>query len=84
MNHLDYDNMSIDELAITINLDDDEKELLKSIENDEWVSIPNEKEAIKRLKLMAKNQLAITKIDFEISPKDIDKIERLAKVRKLS
>jgi predicted DNA binding CopG/RHH family protein len=84
MNHLDYDNMSVDELAIAINLDEEERELLESIENNEWINIPNEKEEIKRLELMAKNQLAITKIELEMSKKDIDKIETLAKEVNLS
>lgn len=52
MNNLDYDNLSIDELAMAINLDKEERELLDSIENDEWVSISNEKEEIGVLKSM--------------------------------
>lgn len=55
MNNLDFDRMTIDELTGTLELDQEERELLASIENDEWVSIPNEKEEMKRLQEMARN-----------------------------
>jgi hypothetical protein len=35
MNSLDFDNMTIDELNVTLELDKEERELLESIENDE-------------------------------------------------
>lgn len=56
MNDLDFDNMTIDELTMALDLDKEERDLLESIENDEWVSIANEKAEIKRLQEIAKNQ----------------------------
>jgi hypothetical protein len=37
MNNLDFDNMTIDKLTVALDLDEEERELLESIENDEWV-----------------------------------------------
>ncbi|MGI0481347.1 hypothetical protein ACN4EE_11215 [Geminocystis sp. CENA526] len=78
MNYLNYDNLDLDELAITINLDREEKELLESIENDEWVSIPNEKEEMIMLKSMAISSLNKTKIELELDNQDLEKMNILA------
>ena len=67
MNDLDFDNMTIDELTMVLDLNKEERELLESIENDEWVSIPNEKAEIKRLQEIAKNQLTREKIEIKMS-----------------
>jgi parvulin-like peptidyl-prolyl isomerase len=75
---LDFDNMNIDELTVALELDEEERELLESIENDEWVSIPNEKEEIKRLQEIARNQLARQRIEVQMSMQDADKIYDLA------
>jgi hypothetical protein len=34
MQHLDYDNITLDEIAIALHLDKEEKALMESIEND--------------------------------------------------
>jgi len=78
MNNLNYDNMSIDELAMALNLDTEEKELLESIENDEWVSIPNEKEEMIMLKSMVISSGNKTKIELELDNQDLEKIKILA------
>ena len=53
MNNLDFDKMTRDEFVIPLKLDQEEKELLESSENEEWVSIPNVKEEIKRFQSYA-------------------------------
>jgi predicted DNA binding CopG/RHH family protein len=78
MNSLDFDNMNIDELTVALELDEEERELLESIENDEWISIPNEKEEIKHLQEIARNQLARQRIEVQMSMQDADKIYDLA------
>ena len=78
MNSLNFDNMNIDELTISLQLDQEERDLLESIENDEWVSILDEKEEIKRLQEMAISQMARQKIEVQMSIQDTDKIYGLA------
>lgn len=41
MNTLDCDNTTLDEIAVALKLDDEERELMESIENYEWVSVSN-------------------------------------------
>ena len=36
MQNLDFDNMNINELAVALKLDQEEEELLASIENNDW------------------------------------------------
>jgi hypothetical protein len=67
MNNLDFDNMTIDQLTVALDLDEEERELLASIENDEWVSIPNEKEEIFRLRQMAIADRSRQKIEVNLS-----------------
>lgn len=78
MNNLNFDKMNIDELTISLQLDREERDLLESIENDEWVSIPNEKEEMKRLQETAISQIARQKIEVQMSIQDTDKIYSLA------
>ena len=78
MNSLNFDNMNIDELTISLQLDQEERDLLESIENDEWVSILDEKEEMKRLQETAKSQMARQKIEVQMSIQDTDKINGLA------
>ncbi len=78
MNNLNFDNMNIDELTISLQLDQEERDLLESIENNEWVSILDEKEEIKRLQEMAISQMARQKIEVQMSIQDTDKINGLA------
>ena len=78
MNSLNFDNMNIDELTISLQLDQEERDLLESIENDEWGNIPNEKEEMKRLREMAISQMARQKIEVQMSIQDTDKIYGLA------
>lgn len=78
MNNLDFDNMTIEQLTIALDLDEEERELLASIENDEWVSIPNEKEEIFRLRQMAIADRSRQKIEVNLSLQDTNEIYNLA------
>jgi predicted DNA binding CopG/RHH family protein len=78
MNNLDFDNMTIDQLTVALDLDEEERELLASIENDEWVSIPNEKEEIFRLRQMAIADRSRQKIEVNLSLQDTNEIYNLA------
>ncbi|PZV25325.1 MAG: hypothetical protein DCF12_15505 [Snowella sp.] len=78
MNNLDFDNMTIDQLTVALDLDEEEWELLESIENDEWVSISNEKEEINRLRQMAIADRSRQKIEINLSMQDTNKIYDLA------
>lgn len=48
-------------------LDPEEQELLESIENDEWQSIPNVEQEIQRFKYYASEQIFRQKIERQIS-----------------
>jgi hypothetical protein len=78
MNNLDFDNMTIDQFTVALDLDEEERELLASIENDEWVSIPNEKEEIIRLRQMAIADLSRQRIEVNLSLQDTNEIYNLA------
>jgi predicted DNA binding CopG/RHH family protein len=78
MNNLDFDNMTIDQLTVALDLDEEERELLESIENDEWVSIPNEKEEITRLRQMAIADRSRQRIEANLSMQDTNEIYDLA------
>jgi predicted DNA binding CopG/RHH family protein len=78
MNNLDFDNMTIDQLTVALDLDEEERELLESIKNDEWVSIPNEKEEIIRLRQMAIADLSRQRIEVNLSLQDTNEIYNLA------
>ena len=78
MNNLDFDNMTIDQLTVALDLDEEERELLESIENDEWVSISNEKEEISRLRQMAIADRSTQKIEVNLSMQDTNEIYDLA------
>jgi predicted DNA binding CopG/RHH family protein len=78
MSNLDFDNMTIDQLTVALDLDEEERELLESIENDEWVSIPNEKEEIIRLRQMAIADLSRQRIEVNLSLQDTNEIYNLA------
>ncbi len=78
MSNLDFDNMTIDQLTVALDLDEEERELLESIENDEWVSIPNEKEEIARLRQMAIADRSKQKIEVNLSLQDTNEIYNLA------
>ncbi|MFM8296520.1 MAG: hypothetical protein ACKN9E_18515 [Microcystaceae cyanobacterium] len=78
MNNFDFDNLTIDELAVTLDLDEEERDLLESIENDEWVSIPNEKEEIIRLRQMAIADRSWQKIEVNLSMQDTEQVYDLA------
>ena len=60
------------------NLDEDEQELLDSIENDNWISIPDSKLKIQRFQDIAKRQVSMQKIELQMSLQDSDKIYNLA------
>ena len=78
MNNLDFDNMTIDQLTVALDLDEEERELLENIENDEWVSIHNEKEEITRLRQMAIADRSTQKIEVNLSMQDTNEIYDLA------
>ena len=78
LNNLDFDNMTIDQLTVALDLDEEERELLESIENDEWVSIPNEKDEITRLRQMAIADRSRQKIEVNLSMQDTNEIYDLA------
>jgi predicted DNA binding CopG/RHH family protein len=78
MNNLDFDNMTIDQLTVALDLDEEERELLESIENDEWVKISNEKEEITRLRQMAITDRSTQKIEVNLSMQDTTEIYDLA------
>jgi hypothetical protein len=78
MNTLDFDSMTLDETAVALKLDEEEKALMKSIENDEWVSVPNVEEKIKRYQEIARAQIARQKIEVNLSMQDTNKIYDLA------
>ena len=60
------------------NLDKDEQELLNSIENDNWVSIPDSKLEIQRFQDIAKRQVSMRMIELQVSLQDSDTIYNLA------
>ena len=72
------DGMTTEKINTVMNLDKDEQELLDSIENDDWVSIPDSKLEIQRFQEIAKYQISIQKIELQMSLQDSDKIYSLA------
>lgn len=56
-------------------LDREEKELLNSLENNEWHSIDNIKVAKTRYKNYAQNQLNKTQISITLTLEDLEKIK---------
>jgi hypothetical protein len=78
MNTPDFENITLDEIAVALKLDEEERALMKSIENDEWVSVPNVEEKIKRYQEIARAQIARQKIEFNLSMQDTNKIYDLA------
>jgi predicted DNA binding CopG/RHH family protein len=64
--------------VINLNLDQEEQNLLESIENDDWVSIPNIKSEIQRFQEIAKQQVEMQKLELQISKQDSDRIYNLA------
>jgi predicted DNA binding CopG/RHH family protein len=70
--------MTIDQLTVALDLDEEERELLESIKNDEWVSIPNEKEEIIRLRQMAIADRSRQRIEVNLSLQDTNEIYNLA------
>ncbi len=63
---------------IDLNLDQEEQDLLKSIENDAWVSIPNVQFEIQRFQEIAKQQVSIQRLELQISTQDFDRMYSLA------
>jgi hypothetical protein len=80
---LDYDNMTLDEIAVAFNLDDEEKALMESVENEEWVSVPNFEERKRELQEMATAHLARQTLKINLSLQDSDKISDLAEQAKI-
>jgi hypothetical protein len=59
--------MTFDEVAVALHLDDEERALMESIENDQWFGITNIKEEIKRYQDIARAQIARQKIEINLS-----------------
>ena len=78
MQNPDFDSMTTENIKVVMNLDKDEQELLESIESDDWVGIPNSKLEIQRFQDIAKRQVAMQKIELQVSLQDSDKIYGLA------
>jgi predicted DNA binding CopG/RHH family protein len=70
------ENLTTD--IINLNLDREEQELLDSIENGDWVSIPNVKSEIQRFQEIAKQQVTAQKLELQISKQDSDRMFSLA------
>lgn len=59
-------------------IDDEEKELIESLHNDEWVSVFNEEEKLK-YEQIAKNTIEQTKlVELRLSMKDYSQIQNKA------
>lgn len=60
-------------------MDEYERQLIKDIENDEFVEVPNQTEEIKRYVSYAKNYLRKDKrITLRVAKKDLEKIQKKA------
>ncbi len=64
-------------------LDDYERQLIKDIENDEFVSVPNQKEEIKRYTQYFKNYVKNMpkkdkRVTLRVAKKDLEKIQEKA------
>ena len=59
-------------------LDAEEKELMESIENDEWEDDPQSEKEIKRIINAAKNTVKDTKMNIRISSFDKEELEKMA------
>jgi predicted DNA binding CopG/RHH family protein len=59
-------------------LNQEEKDLLESIENDEWMSIENFSQEKQRYQGYAREQIAQKGIEFILSAEDTQKIQNLA------
>jgi predicted DNA binding CopG/RHH family protein len=70
------ENLTAD--IINLNLDQEEQNLLESIENDDWVSIPNVKSEIQKFQEIAEQQIEMQKLELQISKQDSDRIYNLA------
>lgn len=62
-----------------VKLTPEEQELLASVENDEWLSVPNLEEEIKRYQSYAQAQLGeLQEIKVEIPSQDLQFLQALA------
>ena len=60
-------------------LDDEEKDILESWENGEWVSVKDAKKEINKLQQFAKNTLNQNKrISIRMTSKDLDQVQLIA------
>ncbi len=59
-----------------LQLDNEERELLESLENGEWESVPNVEEEISRHRVYARNTLnKDRRVNIRISSKDLEDIQ---------
>ncbi|AIE75607.1 MULTISPECIES: hypothetical protein [unclassified Synechocystis] len=84
LSNADWDKMTDDEFANAWKLDNEEQELLRSLENGEWVSVPNFEERKRELQEMAKAQMTQQTIEVNLSMQDADKIRDLAEQSQIS
>ena len=78
MNTLDYDNMTLDGIAVVLQFEEEERTLIEGIENSQWFSVPNVEEKIKQYQEIANAQMARQKIEVSLSMQDTNKIYDLA------
>jgi crotonobetainyl-CoA:carnitine CoA-transferase CaiB-like acyl-CoA transferase len=81
--NVNWNNMTDEEFAVAWQLDDEEQDLLQSIENGEWISVPNFEERRRELQEMAKAQLVRQTLEVYLSLQDADKISDLAEQSKI-
>ena len=84
LTNMDYGSMTDEEFISTLKLDEEELALLESIENDEWISVPNGSQKIQHLQTMAREQIARQKIEVNLSLQDTGKIHHLAEQLEMS
>ncbi|ELR99996.1 hypothetical protein [Gloeocapsa sp. PCC 73106] len=65
-------------------LSQEEKNLLQSVENEEWVSVKNLTLEKQRYQSYAQHQMLLEKIEILLSPEDGQKIKELASRRNKS
>ncbi|WP_017303954.1 hypothetical protein [Spirulina subsalsa] len=66
-------------------LDQEERDLLASVEGGEWRSIPNSREAIQRYQIYAQQQLNLwAEVNDELSEQDMKRLDSLAQKMRTS
>jgi len=79
LSNVNWDKMTDEEFATAWKLDNEEQALLRSLENGEWINVPNFEERKRELQEIAKAQLTRQTLEVNLSLQDADKISDLAK-----